>query len=372
MNMAEVVIENVTKVYPGGVAAVKDASLTVGDHEFLVLVGPSGCGKSTLLRMVAGLEEITEGTIRIGGRVVNDVPPKDRDIAMVFQDYALYPHMTVAENMAFGLKMRKYPRDEIRSRVGEAAGILDLEGYLDRLPKQLSGGQRQRVAVGRAIVRKPAAFLFDEPLSNLDAKLRVEMRAELKKLHSKLRTTTIYVTHDQVEAMTLGERIVVLKDGVIQQVGEPLSLYDRPANRFVAGFLGTPPMNFLDGSVKRADGGFVFADGHARIRLPDAATAALAGSEGQTVELGIRPEKIEVLDAPAPAGGAIEAQVEVVEPLGNETLVHFRTPKQAIIAMVDAHRPVRAGAKMWLSAPPDRLHVFDKESGKNLTLGSSA
>jgi multiple sugar transport system ATP-binding protein len=272
--------------------------------------------------------------------------------------------------MAFGLKMRKYPKEEIGSRLAEAAGILDLESYLDRLPKQLSGGQRQRVAVGRAIVRKPAAFLFDEPLSNLDAKLRVEMRAELKKLHARLRTTTIYVTHDQVEAMTLGERIVVLKDGVIQQVGEPLALYDRPANRFVAGFLGTPPMNFLDGRLERTDGGFLFTDGHARLRLADAASGPLCGCEGRPVELGVRPEKLDVLDAPETAGDAIQAQVEVVEPLGNETLVHFRTPKQGLVAMIDAHRPVRAGATMWLSAPPDWLHVFDKESGNNLTLGA--
>ena len=334
-----------------------------------MLVGTSGCGKSTLLRMVAGLEEITEGTIRIGGRVVNEVPPKDRDIAMVFQDYALYPHMTVAENMAFGLKMRKYSKDEIKARVREAAGILDLENLLDRLPKQLSGGQRQRVAVGRAIVRKPAAFLFDEPLSNLDAKLRVEMRAEVKKLHGRLRTTTIYVTHDQVEAMTLGERIVVLRDGVVQQVGEPLELYDHPANRFVASFIGTPPMNFLAGRIERQDGAFVFTRGSARLRLAQSAAPALAGREGREVELGVRPESLEILTAPA--GGGLEAQVEVVEPLGNQTQVYFKTAQQSIVGMVDAHRRISPGDSFWLSAPPERLHVFDLATGESL-VGSHA
>ena len=371
--MAEVAIERVTKVYPGSVAAVQDASLAIRDHEFMVLVGPSGCGKSTLLRMVAGLEEITSGTIRIGERVVNDVAPKDRNIAMVFQDYALYPHMTVAENMAFGLKMRKYPKAEIQSRVSEAARILDLEPLLDRLPKQLSGGQRQRVAVGRAIVRKPAAFLFDEPLSNLDAKLRTEMRAEIKKLHQRLRTTTIYVTHDQVEAMTLGERIAVLRDGVIQQVGEPLELYGRPANRFVAGFIGTPPMNFLQGKLVRRDGLCFFSDGHAWLRLPERAVTALAGLDGCPIELGIRPEKLALAGHPGGdgAGQGFEAQVEVVEPLGSQTIVHFRTPRQSLIGIVEAHQSVQVGQTVWLSAPPERWHVFDSQTGRAVGAGTA-
>ncbi len=267
--MAEVILEKVGKVFPGDIEAVKDFSLDILDGEFVVLVGPSGCGKSTTLRMIAGLEEITEGTIRIEDRIINDVPPKDRDIAMVFQNYALYPHMTVYKNMAFALKLRKFPRKQIDERVRETAGILGIEELLNRRPKALSGGQRQRVALGRAIVRNPKAFLFDEPLSNLDAKLRVEMRAELKRLHHQLGTTTIYVTHDQEEAMTLGDRIVVMKDGVIQQVGVPLEVYNRPVNRFVAGFVGTPPMNFLDGRLLSEGGDIFFDGGECRIRLPD-------------------------------------------------------------------------------------------------------
>src|SRR4051794_29917282 len=261
--MAQVLLEQVSKVYPGGVVAVNAIDLAVADREFVVLVGPSGCGKSTTLRMVAGLEEISDGVIRIGGRIVNDVPPKDRDIAMVFQNYALYPHMTVYKNMEFGLKLRKVPRAERHARVLAAAKTLDIEHLLDRKPRQLSGGQRQRVAVGRAIVREPAAFLFDEPLSNLDAKLRVTTRAELKRLHHRLRTTTIYVTHDQEEAMTLGDRIVVMKDGVIQQADTPLTTYNSPVNRFVAGFIGMPPMNFFDGALKGVDGRVAFIEGAA-------------------------------------------------------------------------------------------------------------
>src|SRR3954467_100890 len=259
--MAQVLLDKVSKIYPGNVRAVDRIDLAIRDQEFIVLVGPSGCGKSTTLRMVAGLEEISEGSIRIGDRVVNNVPPKDRDIAMVFQNYALYPHMSVYKNMAFGLKLRKVPKPQIQQRVMEAAKILDIEHLLERKPKQLSGGQRQRVAVGRAIVREPAAFLFDEPLSNLDAKLRVTTRAELKRLHQRLKTTTIYVTHDQEEAMTLGERIVVMKDGVIQQADSPLRTYNQPANRFVAGFIGMPPMNFFDGALKIEDGRMVFEEG---------------------------------------------------------------------------------------------------------------
>ncbi|MCX7847152.1 MAG: sn-glycerol-3-phosphate ABC transporter ATP-binding protein UgpC, partial [bacterium] len=265
--MADVRLVNVKKVYEGNVVAVDNFNLEIKDKEFVVLVGPSGCGKSTTLRMVAGLEEITEGEIWIGDRLVNDVPPKDRDIAMVFQNYALYPHMTVYKNMAFGLMLRKYPKKEIHERVMEAARILGLEEYLNRKPKQLSGGQRQRVAVGRAIVRKPKVFLFDEPLSNLDAKMRVQMRTEISKLHARLQTTMIYVTHDQVEAMTMGDRIVVMKDGYIQQVADPITLYNQPANKFVAGFIGTPPMNFISGRIEREGEGLVFAAGSVRVGL---------------------------------------------------------------------------------------------------------
>ena len=293
-DMAEVVLEGVSKVFPGGVQAVRNMDLAIRDEEFIVLVGPSGCGKSTTLRMVAGLEEITSGTVRIGERVVNDVPPKDRDIAMVFQNYALYPHMTVYRNMAFALKLRKFAGREIDRRVRHAAEVLGIEELLDRKPKALSGGQRQRVAVGRAIVRQPAAFLFDEPLSNLDAKLRVEMRAELKRLHRRLQTTTIYVTHDQEEAMTLGDRIVVMKDGQVQQCGPPLEVYDRPANRFVAGFVGTPPMNFFEGRLAGKDGGVYFDEGTASLLLPDELSGALASAgraDGEAV-LGVRPEAL--------------------------------------------------------------------------------
>jgi multiple sugar transport system ATP-binding protein len=363
--VAEVVFDGVTKVYDGGVEAVKSASLQVRDHEFLVLVGPSGCGKSTMLRMIAGLEEITRGKVSIGGRVVNDLAPKDRDIAMVFQDYALYPHMTVEENMSFALRLRKYPKAEIAERVREAAEILGLEELLDRRPRQLSGGQRQRVAVGRAIVRKPAVFLFDEPLSNLDAKLRVEMRAELKRLHARLKTTTVYVTHDQVEAMTLGERIAVLRDGVIQQVGRPLDLYESPVNRFVGSFLGTPPMNFMAGRLEPENDGYCFADGNLRLTLPAGASAELADCAGREVELGVRPEALEVVDA-ADTTNAFPAKVDVVEPLGHETIIYFRAGEQSMVGLIDAHVPVRPDQEVHLAAPARHLHVFDAESGRCL------
>ena len=308
--MVEVVLENVTKVYPGGVTAVRGISLRIRPREFVVLVGPSGCGKSTTLRMIAGLEEITEGTIRIGDRVVNDVPPKDRDIAMVFQNYALYPHMTVYKNMAFALKIRKHPKAEIDRRVREAAKILGIEELLNRRPKALSGGQRQRVAVGRAIVRNPKASLFDEPLSNLDAKLRVEMRAELKRLHRQLSTTTIYVTHDQEEAMTLGDRIVVMKDGLIHQDGAPLEVYERPVNRFVAGFVGTPPMNFLAGRLVADEGGLWFDEGTARVKLSAAQAGLLTAWAGKDVVMGVRPEAMAVADE-----GVQEGEKEVQSPV---------------------------------------------------------
>jgi multiple sugar transport system ATP-binding protein len=371
--MAEVTIDHVTKVYPGNVVAVRDVSLLVEDLELMVLVGPSGCGKSTMLRMVAGLEEITEGAISIAGRVVNDVPPKDRDIAMVFQNYALYPHMTVYNNMAFGLKLRRYPRQEIDSRVRGAAKLLGIEELLDRKPKALSGGQRQRVAVGRAIVRKPAVFLFDEPLSNLDAKLRVEMRAELNKLHRRLETTMIYVTHDQVEAMTLGDRIAVMKDGTLQQVAPPLEIYDRPANKFVAGFIGTPPMNFLNGTLVAQDGHLCFDEGGSLLRLPERFREPLGKRVGEKVTLGVRPELV------SPRAGALGAapesvlrtRVNVVEPLGDEMYLYLTTGNHDLIAKVDSHQKAQVGQELEVAVDMVRSHVFDPATGENLTVTSA-
>ncbi len=372
--MADVRIENVTKIYPGNVVAVKNADLHVQDREFLVLVGPSGCGKSTTLRMIAGLEDITEGVIKIGDVVVNDVPPKDRDIAMVFQNYALYPHMTVYKNMAFGLKLRRYPKDEIDQRVQEAARILGITDLLDRKPKALSGGQRQRVAVGRAIVRKPKVFLFDEPLSNLDAKLRVEMRAELNKLHHRLQTTMIYVTHDQVEAMTLGDRIVVMNDGVIQQVDEPLELYERPRNKFVAGFIGTPPMNFIDGELERVDGAVYFNEGRQRLRLPEDLTPSDPSYIGKKVVFGIRPEHIDdrTFVGEVPPDTTLECLVNVVEPLGDETLLYLSTKNHDFIAKVDSHHRVEVNQEIEVVLDLSKAHIFDADTGENLTLNHSS
>ena len=372
--MAGVVLKDVTKVFPPNVVAVKRFSLEIADKEFLVLVGPSGCGKSTTLRMVAGLEEVTEGTIEIGGRVVNDVPPKDRDIAMVFQNYALYPHMTVYNNMAFGLKLRKFPKAEIDKRVRDAAQVLGIGELLDRKPKALSGGQRQRVAVGRAIVRQPKAFLFDEPLSNLDAKLRVEMRAELNKLHNRIATTMIYVTHDQVEAMTLGDRIVVMNAGIIQQVGAPLEIYNRPRNKFVAGFIGTPPMNFLDGMLTRRNGGLAFEEGSATIPLPASLTERLAPVVGRKVFFGIRPDDIR--DHP-PMGERAETftlktTVDVVEPLGDEMILYLKTPAHEFIGKVGSHGGVTDGQALEVNMNLDKVHVFDAETGENLCLVSQS
>ncbi|MEW6356775.1 MAG: sn-glycerol-3-phosphate ABC transporter ATP-binding protein UgpC [Planctomycetota bacterium] len=366
--MAEVILENVTKVFPGDVVAVKDVSLEIKDKEFLVLVGPSGCGKSTTLRMVAGLEEITEGTIRIGDRVVNDVPPKDRDIAMVFQNYALYPHMSVYKNMAFALKLRRYPKAEIDARVKEAAKILGIGNLLDRKPKALSGGQRQRVALGRAIVRQPKAFLFDEPLSNLDAKLRVEMRAELKRLHHRLETTMIYVTHDQVEAMTLGDRIVVMNDGVVQQAAEPLTVYDYPANQFVAGFIGTPPMNFVKGTVEKSNGGLSFNEGTCRLGLPECFCKKLEDYEGKEVVFGIRPEDVKTSAIDSPSVGRMGVTVNVVEPLGDEMILYLSTGKNELISKVDAHQRVAVNDKVEAMLDLSKAHIFDPASGRNVTL----
>jgi len=370
--MAEVILEDIVKIYPGGIRAVDNISLAVEDREFIVLVGPSGCGKSTTLRMVAGLEEITDGTIRIAERIVNDVPPKDRDIAMVFQNYALYPHMTVYKNMAFGLKLRRMPKAEIDQKVRSAAHMLGIEDLLDRKPKALSGGQRQRVAVGRAIVRTPKAFLFDEPLSNLDAKLRVEMRAELKKLHRKLSTTTIYVTHDQEEAMTLGDRVVVMKDGVIHQVASPLEVYEAPVNRFVAGFLGTPPMNFLNVQVVVDNGGICLDEGSGRLRLNDRMSRRLADRVGQAVALGVRPESMSFQPDGRYAGqeNQLNVTIGVVETLGDKMDVYVQTPVHPhIVCRVESNRDLKDGIDLPVYLDMDRVHIFEPgEDGVNVSL----
>jgi multiple sugar transport system ATP-binding protein len=364
--MAEVVLTDVCKIYDGGVKAVDTVNLHIKDREFMVLVGPSGCGKSTTLRMVAGLEEITSGQVRIGDRVINDVPPKDRDIAMVFQNYALYPHMTVYDNMAFGLKLRKFKKADIDKRVREAADILGIHEYLHRRPKALSGGQRQRVAVGRAIVRKPEAFLFDEPLSNLDAKMRVQMRTEISKLHTRLETTMIYVTHDQVEAMTMGDRICVMKDGVIQQVDDPLTLYDKPANAFVAGFIGTPPMNFYHGTlIKNGEGKLCFKDDTSEIPMTDEWKEQLESYVDKKIIFGARPEDIGSDQAERDGSmPKIKAKVEVLEPMGSETYLYMNTGSQSFISRVDAHRVAHVGDEIELSIYMPKAHVFDGETEK--------
>lgn len=365
--MAEVKLNSVYKIYPGDVEAVSDVSLKVQDQEFLVLVGPSGCGKSTTLRMIAGLEEITRGTIIIGDREVNHVPPKDRDIAMVFQNYALYPHMTVYDNMGFGLKLRKFKKDEIDTRVREAATILGIEELLQRRPKALSGGQRQRVAVGRAIVRKPSVFLFDEPLSNLDAKMRVQMRVELSRLHKQLQATMIYVTHDQIEAMTMGTRIVVMKDGEVQQVDAPIDLYDNPVNRFVAGFIGTPPMNFLTGTIAQNNGTLRFEEGSFGIDLPAEWKEKAAPYNGKSVTLGIRPEEIGSTLAEANENAQlIKGHVDVTEPMGAETYVHVNTGKNKFIARVDAHREFMVGDEATLRTTLIKSHLFDDDTEQTI------
>jgi multiple sugar transport system ATP-binding protein len=359
--MAQVMMKALNKKYDE-VHAVKDVNLHIRDKEFMVLVGPSGCGKSTTLRMVAGLEEITAGEIHIGDRLVNDLPPKDRDIAMVFQNYALYPHMSVYDNMAFGLKMRKFPKAEIEKRVKEAADILGIQELLKRKPRQLSGGQRQRVAVGRAIVRHPQVFLFDEPLSNLDAKLRVQMRVELKKLHDRLETTAIYVTHDQVEAMTLGDRVVVMKDGWIQQVGEPLELYGHPTNKFVAGFIGSPAMNFVDVGINEAGGQVVAEAQGLRLTVPPSKQAALKAYKGQQVALGVRPEDVHVATGADPAHYSFDATVEVVEPLGSEILLDVRAGRATIVARVEPNVRVKIHDSVKLAVNAERLHFFDAKT----------
>ncbi|MCW5719830.1 MAG: sn-glycerol-3-phosphate ABC transporter ATP-binding protein UgpC [Devosia sp.] len=354
--MASLSVQSVKKSY-GTVPVLHGVDVEIKDGEFLILVGPSGCGKSTLLRMIAGLESITGGTIKIGDRVVNDLPPKARDIAMVFQSYALYPHMTVAQNMGFSLKLAKRPKAEIDAAVRKAADILALGSLLERTPKQLSGGQRQRVAMGRAIVRNPAVFLFDEPLSNLDAKLRVQMRAEIKELHQRLGTTIVYVTHDQIEAMTMADRIVVMHGGVVEQIGRPLDLYDRPANLFVAGFIGSPSMNLIEGEANGA-GGFVAGDGAV---LP---LSGLKAPAGRDLVLGIRPEHLELAEAGTP--GSIAGKVVVTEPTGSETQVTIRVGKTDLLALFHSRLDAEPGDEIHLRAMPSTMHLFDKASGRRL------
>jgi len=361
--MAQVVLKDINKLY-GSVHAVKDVNLRIDDREFVVLVGPSGCGKTTTLRMIAGLEAISSGDVSIDGQVVNDLAPMDRDIAMVFQNYALYPHMSVFDNMAFGLKMRKFDRREIATRVKEAADILGIGELLKRKPRQLSGGQRQRVALGRAIVRHPRVFLFDEPLSNLDAKLRVQMRVELRKLHRRLRTTSLYVTHDQVEAMTLGDRVVVMKDGIVQQIGEPLELYNRPVNKFVAGFIGSPAMNFATVTMADGNGRLTAKNGGLEIEVPAPHADRLRAHTGHRLTIGIRPEDLRVAGDADPAGLTFSAKVEVVEQLGSEVLLDLRVGNDAMVAAVDPVVRVKTQDTLRLAVNPGRLHFFDAESEK--------
>jgi multiple sugar transport system ATP-binding protein len=356
--MAQVVLKSINKFYDA-VHAVKDVNLQIRDKEFLVFVGPSGCGKTTTLRMIAGLEAISSGDISIDGQVVNELAPMDRDIAMVFQNYALYPHMSVFDNMAFGLKMRKFEKKEITQRVKEAADILGIGEYLARKPRQLSGGQRQRVALGRAIVRHPKVFLFDEPLSNLDAKLRVQMRVELKKLHQRLGTTAVYVTHDQVEAMTLGDRVVVMKDGVVQQVGDPLELYNRPANKFVAGFIGSPAMNFATVTMADGNGRITAKNAGLEIEIPGAQAERLRAHLGRQLMLGIRPEDLHVAHAGDPKGLIFNSRVEVVEKLGSEILLDVRVGEDSMVAAVDPTTQAKAQDQLQLAVNPERLHFFD-------------
>ncbi len=377
--MAGLTLKGIYKKYPGGVVAVSDVNLEIRDKEFIVLVGPSGCGKSTTLRMIAGLEEISEGELYIGDRLVNDIAPKDRDIAMVFQNYALYPHMTVFDNMAFGLKLRKVPKDEIERKVNEAAKILDLTHLLDRKPKAMSGGQRQRVALGRAIVRSPKVFLLDEPLSNLDAKLRAQMRTEISKIHKKLGTTFIYVTHDQTEAMTMGDRIVCMKDGFVQQIDTPQNLYENPTNKFVAGFLGSPQMNFIDAVLKEEYGQYIVEFGSEdtprsngvkyQIIVPESkANDDLAHYVGKEIILGIRPESIhdEEMYLSNATTGVIEANVEITEMMGAETYLYLECEGIPLTARVSPRSTARSGDRIKIALDPNRIHLFDKETEKTI------
>ncbi|MCR4999927.1 MAG: sn-glycerol-3-phosphate ABC transporter ATP-binding protein UgpC [Lachnospiraceae bacterium] len=369
--MANISLKNICKVYPNGFEAVKDFNLDIEDKEFIIFVGPSGCGKSTTLRMIAGLEDISSGELTIDGKVMNAVEPKDRDIAMVFQNYALYPHMTVYDNMAFGLKLRKVPKDQIDKQVREAAKILDLEKLLDRKPKALSGGQRQRVAMGRAIVRNPKVFLMDEPLSNLDAKLRVQMRIEISKLHDRLGATIIYVTHDQTEAMTLGTRIVVMKDGVVQQIDSPQNLYAKPCNQFVAGFIGSPQMNFIDAKIKVNGNNVTTTIGDKEIAIPASKTKALidGGYDGKTVVLGIRPEDIHdsQMFIDASPNTVIESTIRVYELLGAEVFLYFDYAGAQITARVDPRTTAKTGDTISFALDMEKSHFFEKETGVTIT-----
>ena len=367
--MASLSLKHINKTYPNGFEAVKDFNLEIEDKEFIIFVGPSGCGKSTTLRMIAGLEDITSGELKIGDRVVNDVEPKDRDIAMVFQNYALYPHMTVYDNMAFGLKLRKVPKDQIDKMVREAAKILDLEPLLDRKPKALSGGQRQRVAMGRAIVRNPKVFLMDEPLSNLDAKLRGQMRIEISKLHQRLGTTIIYVTHDQTEAMTLGTRIVVMNAGIVQQVDTPQTLYDHPCNQFVAGFIGSPQMNFVDATCKVVGDKVYLVAGPSEIELPPAKALKDGGYVGKTVVLGIRPEDIHdsQMFIEASPSAPMTSVVKVYELLGAEVFLYFDVNGTQVTARVDPRTTAKTGDPIRFAFDMEKAHFFDKETELTIT-----
>ena len=377
--MAKVELKGIGKIYDGNVQAVENANIVIEDRDFCVFVGPSGCGKSTTLRMVAGLEEISEGELLIDGELMNDVPPKDRNIAMVFQNYALYPHMTVFENMAFGLKLRKVPKDEIERKVNEAAKILDLSHLLDRKPKAMSGGQRQRVALGRAIVRSPKVFLLDEPLSNLDAKLRAQMRTEISKLHKKLGTTFIYVTHDQTEAMTMGDRIVVMKDGFVQQIDTPQNLYERPVNKFVAGFLGSPQMNFIDAVLKEEYGQYVVEFGSRDTRMSNAVryqiaipeskvTPELANYVGKEVTLGIRPESVhdEEMYLSNATTGIIDCYVEITEMMGAETYLYLTCEGIPLTARVSPRSTAKPQDEIKVAIDPNKIHLFDKETERTI------
>ena len=368
--MARILLENVTKIYEGKVTAVRNFNLNVADGEFMVIVGPSGCGKTTTLRMIAGLEEATSGNIYIGDSLANNVPPRDRDVAMVFQNHALYPHMTAYQNMAFALKMRNVPGSEIEKRVEEAAHLLGIRHLLDRRPRSLSGGQRQRVALGRAIVRNPRAFLFDEPLSNLDAGLRLTIRAELKSLHRKLKISTIYVTHDQAEAMSLGDRICVVRDGEIQQTASPMDVYDRPVNKFVASFLGTPAMNFFDGSLKLKNDTAYFSIGNESIRLPQHLRALLRNYYDRQMLLGVRPENISVQHLHQQSDNAISATVNIVEPVGTRTNLYLIHPTgQKFIAGIDPYATLSANDTVKIYIDTDKIHIFEPgQTGRNVTL----
>jgi multiple sugar transport system ATP-binding protein len=366
--MAQVNLKTVSKVFQGEVRAVDKVDIAVKDKEFVVLVGPSGCGKSTTLRMIAGLEEITDGEIYIDDRRVNEIPPKDRDIAMVFQNYALYPHMTAYDNMSFGLRLRHFPKPEIEKRVRDAADMLGIKELLQRKPKELSGGQRQRVAVGRAIVRKPKVFLFDEPLSNLDAKMRVQMRNEISRLHNRLQSTMIYVTHDQTEAMTMGDRIVVMRDGIVQQEDKPLSLYERPQNRFVAGFIGSPPMNFIEGMLIQREGVFYFKSEKFELKVNEEMKGKLQRCIGKKIILGIRPEDIhdKLYVRPGLGENTVTATVDLIEPMGAETYLYLHVGRQTLMARLKTKSDVSIHQDLEVVFDMNRVHFFDRETDKTI------